>query len=83
MKSKVYYDLLFFKTSFKIDLLLFYWLSGKNHNFRKYGTNIIDSRGTPYDYGSVMHYRSTSFSKNGKPTIVTKKPGVSNKLVHY
>jgi len=50
---------------------------GKEHNFRKYGTNIIDSRGTPYDYGSVMHYRSKSFSKNDKPTIVPKKPGVT------
>ena len=75
------YDLLLFKTSLKIDLLYCYCLSGKEHNFRKYGTNIIDSRGTPYDYGSVMHYRSKSFSKNDKPTIVPKKPGVSNRVL--
>ena len=37
----------------------------------------IDSQNTPYDYESVMHYGPRFFSKNGKPTIVTEKPGVS------
>ncbi|KAJ7385144.1 Meprin A subunit beta [Desmophyllum pertusum] len=47
------------------------------HNFKKYGTNTIDSLGTAYDYGSIMHYSSRAFSKNGKPTIVAKKSGVT------
>ncbi|XP_078355439.1 zinc metalloproteinase nas-14-like [Oculina patagonica] len=50
---------------------------GKERNFNKYPKSTIDSLGTDYDYGSVMHYRGTSFSKNGKPTIVAKKPGVT------
>jgi len=46
-------------------------------NFNKYNRNTIDSLGTKYDYGSIMHYRSTAFSKNGKPTIVSKQSGVT------
>ena len=51
--------------------------SESKHNFKKYSRGQIDSLGTPYDYGSIMHYGSRYFSKNGKPTIVSRKPGVS------
>ena len=45
-------------------------------NFNKYSKSTIDSMGTPYDYGSVMHYDARAFSRNGRPTIVAKKSGV-------
>lgn len=48
---------------------------GKESNFRK--SNRINSFGTPYDYGSIMHYRANAFSKNGQPTIIPKRAGVS------
>ena len=52
--------------------------SGMEFNFNKYGRSTIDSLGTPYDYGSVMHYDSRAFSRNGRPTIVPKQQGVSS-----
>ena len=47
---------------------------GEEHNFRKMKSNFWDLK---YDYGSVMHYKATAFSKNGKPTITTLKKGVT------
>ncbi|WP_372395925.1 M12 family metallopeptidase [Azospirillum sp. HJ39] len=46
---------------------------GTEHNFLQHindGQDLGD-----YDYGSAMHYSSTAFSKNGKPTIEQLKPG--------
>lgn len=31
---------------------------------------------TAYDHHSIMHYQSTAFSRNGRPTIVSRVPGV-------
>ena len=33
-----------------------------------------DTKGLPYDYGSIMHYGLRDFSKNGKETISTLIP---------
>uniref|UniRef100_A0A8R1DEI7 Metalloendopeptidase n=1 Tax=Caenorhabditis japonica TaxID=281687 RepID=A0A8R1DEI7_CAEJA len=43
--------------------------TGLQDQFDKYSLSMIDHLGTKYDYGSVMHYAPTAFSKNGKPTI--------------
>ena len=51
--------------------------TGMEFNFNKYDRSKIDSLGTPYDYNSVMHYDSKAFSRNGRPTILPKRQGVS------
>jgi len=52
--------------------------SDNKHNFRKYSHSSIDSLGSPYDYGSIMHYGSRDFAKwPWQKTIKVKKSGAS------
>ncbi|WP_434383131.1 M12 family metallopeptidase [Melittangium boletus] len=44
--------------------------AGKEHNFDQHITDADDL--IAYDFGSIMHYGATAFSKNGQPTIQTK-----------
>ncbi|CAH2100031.1 unnamed protein product [Euphydryas editha] len=43
---------------------------GVEYNFAKYTVDTVTDFGVPYDYGSVMHYPATAFSKNGNKTII-------------
>ncbi len=45
---------------------------GKEHNFQKKSGLI--RLGNKYDYGSVLHYKTDTFSSNGKDTITALKP---------
>jgi len=47
--------------------------AGLDHAFNRYTTS-VDTLGTPYDYGSLMHYDGFAFSANGKATMVPKDP---------
>lgn len=46
--------------------------SGYEPNFDKAKSGTTSGFGVGYDYGSVMHYSSTAFSKNGQRTIEAK-----------
>ncbi|MGY8767468.1 MAG: M12 family metallopeptidase [Pirellulales bacterium] len=49
-------------------------IRGREHNFNQ-RIQDGDDIGT-YDYHSIMHYGPKAFSKNDRPTIVPKQPGV-------
>lgn len=49
-------------------------------NFQNNLTAKTSTYGTKYDYGSLMHYSSTSFSTNGKKTITAKQSGGESKM---
>lgn len=42
---------------------------GREKNFEKAKSGQASGFGVTYDFGSVMHYSSVAFSKNGNPTI--------------
>ncbi|XP_050521742.1 zinc metalloproteinase nas-13-like [Daktulosphaira vitifoliae] len=50
--------------------------SGRENNFDKAQSAMIDDQGVGYDYRSVMHYSANAFSRNGQPTIDAKTRGV-------
>lgn len=47
--------------------------AGRKHNFRRVSKRASRAY-SPYDLRSIMHYSSFAFSKNGKATIVKKRP---------
>ena len=49
---------------------------GMRHNFQTYAQQGVDGRNIGrYDVNSIMHYGSTYFSRNGRPTITTLSGG--------
>jgi hypothetical protein len=53
-------------------------ISGEEHNFNRLNRNFAHNFNTRYDYHSIMHYRSTEFSRNGFATITTRNSAMQN-----
>ncbi|KAJ6647407.1 Meprin A subunit beta [Pseudolycoriella hygida] len=55
------------------DYVLIAWqhiIPGMEHNFNKYGADVITNFGVEYDVVSVMHYNAYAFTRNGFATII-------------
>lgn len=52
--------------------IIYSYFLGRENNFEKAQSSMIDSQGIGYDYRSVMHYSANAFSKNGQATIDAK-----------
>nr|XP_006814176.1 PREDICTED: zinc metalloproteinase nas-13-like [Saccoglossus kowalevskii] len=50
-------------------------IPGAEENFGRLEKEETKSRNFAYDYNSIMHYGTTYFSRNGKPTLEVKKRG--------
>eukprot|EP00795_Rhopilema_esculentum_P003261 gene3261-1588_t len=48
-------------------------LDGTKYNFKKYTHSLIDSLGSPYDYGSIMHYGKRAYAKLPSQTTIRPK----------
>ncbi|XP_046802880.1 seminal metalloprotease 1-like [Lucilia cuprina] len=60
-------------TFYRDDYLKVVWENiqqGKEPFFQKYNASTVTGFGVSYDYGSVMHYPSAAFSKNGEKTLI-------------
>ncbi len=51
--------------------------SGTESNFDITNPSFVTTQGVSYDLGSIMHYRSRAFSRNGQPTILPIDSSVS------
>ncbi|KAJ6659623.1 hypothetical protein lerEdw1_018592 [Lerista edwardsae] len=64
------------------DYIKIWWdqvLPAEKHNFKKHDASHVTDLNTPYDYESIMHYGSFSFSKNKSlPTMTANIPKFNN-----
>ena len=49
-----------------------FYLTGYESEFEK-DKDYLNTNNLPYDYKSLMHYDSFSYSKNKLPTLITRK----------
>lgn len=49
---------------------MIFFLSGREHNFKKYERETVTNFNVTYDYESIMHYSAYAFSHNEEKTIV-------------
>ncbi|KRX21719.1 Hepatocyte growth factor-regulated tyrosine kinase substrate [Trichinella nelsoni] len=61
-----------------VDVIWYNIRAGAHSQFQKVSPSESNTFGERYDYRSIMHYDSKSFSKNGRDTMVAREPGMTS-----
>lgn len=56
----------------RTDFFIVECFTGHKSDFGKAPSSIVTTYDVPYDLNSVMHYPNNAFSRNGKPTLMSK-----------
>nr|CAD2187523.1 unnamed protein product [Meloidogyne enterolobii] len=68
------------------DFIAILWhniLPGMQGQFEKYSQATIQTLGSDYDYGSIMHYGPNAFTRNGLPTIMPRRQAAIGQRVGF
>nr|CAD2205265.1 unnamed protein product [Meloidogyne enterolobii] len=68
------------------DFIAILWhniLPGMQGQFEKYSQTTIQTLGSDYDYGSIMHYGPNAFTRNGLPTIMPRRQAAIGQRVGF